>query len=74
MLYFLSTSFTSYGLDSLVAVEMRNWVTQTMDVMIPIMELLGKGSIEELADKFARESRLLDVNLLEMSQKTSWAD
>jgi hypothetical protein len=38
-----------------------------MDVTIPIMELLGKGSIEELADKFARESRLLDINLLEMS-------
>lgn len=32
---------TSYGLDSLVAAEMRNWVTQT------------KGSIEELADKVA---------------------
>jgi acyl carrier protein len=64
-------SFTSYGLDSLVAVEMRNWVTQTMDVMIPIMELLGKGSIEELADKVARQSRLLDRNVLEMSQKTS---
>jgi acyl carrier protein len=64
-------SFTSYGLDSLVAVEMRNWVTQTMDVMIPVMELLGKGSIEELADKVARQSRLLDRNVLEMSQKTS---
>ena len=67
-------SFTSYGLDSLVAAEMRNWVTQTMDVTRPIMELLGKGSIEELADEVAREGRLLDINVLEMSQKTSWAD
>jgi acyl carrier protein len=67
-------SFTSYGLDSLVAAEMRNWVTQTMDVTIPIMELLGKGSIEELADEVAREGRLLDINVLEMSQKTGWAD
>jgi NADP-dependent 3-hydroxy acid dehydrogenase YdfG/acyl carrier protein len=64
-------SLTGYGLDSLVAAEMRNWVTQTMDVTIPIMELLGKGSIEELADKVARQSRLLDRNVLEMSQKTS---
>jgi hypothetical protein len=45
-----------------------------MDVTIPIMELLGKGSIEELADEVAREGRLLDINVLEMSQKTSWAD
>jgi hypothetical protein len=49
---------------------MRNRVTQTMDV-IPIMEPLGKGSIEELADKIARQSRLLDRNVLEMSWKTS---
>jgi len=45
-----------------------------MDVMIPIMELLGKGSIEELADKVVRQSRLLDRNVLEMSLKTSRAD
>lgn len=43
---------------------MRNWVTQTMDVMIPVMELLGKGSIEELANKVARQSRLLDRKCL----------
>jgi hypothetical protein len=27
---------------------------------------VGQGSIEELADKVARESRLPDINLLEM--------
>jgi hypothetical protein len=35
---------------------------------------VGQGSIEELADKVARESRLPDINLLEMDQKTGWAD
>jgi len=45
---------------------MRNWVTQTMDVY---HGTVGQGSIEELADKVARQSRLLDTRRAELIEE-----
>jgi NAD(P)-dependent dehydrogenase (short-subunit alcohol dehydrogenase family) len=52
---------TDYGIDSLVAVEMRNWVFLEMDCQIAILELMANQSIESLAGKIAGRSRLVKL-------------
>ncbi|KAG4444512.1 hypothetical protein IFR05_000103 [Cadophora sp. M221] len=48
-----------YGLDSLVAVEMRNWIASEIEATVPVLELLGKQSILELAKSITQQSRIL---------------
>ena len=47
----------AYGLDSLVAVELRNWITADLDANVPLMELMNSPSIESLARKIATRSK-----------------
>ena len=54
----------AYGLDSLVAIELRNWITVELEASVPLMELMSSPSIENLADKIARKSRLVNRSLL----------
>lgn len=49
----------AYGLDSLVAVELRNWTSRDLDVNIPLMELMNSPSIEVLAGQIAVKSKLV---------------
>ncbi|KAI1502944.1 hypothetical protein F5X99DRAFT_137710 [Biscogniauxia marginata] len=44
-------SVAALGVDSLVAVELRNWVVGEMGVGLPIFEILGARSLVELAGK-----------------------
>ncbi|KAL7620421.1 hypothetical protein AAE478_009416 [Parahypoxylon ruwenzoriense] len=44
-------SVAALGLDSLVAVELRNWIVGETGVGLPIFEILGAGSLVELAAK-----------------------
>jgi aryl carrier-like protein len=53
-----------YGMDSLVAVEMRNWVFREMDATISILELLANTPLEELAEKIVRRSKLVSTLVL----------
>ena len=53
----------AYGLDSLVAVELRNWITLDLEANVPLMELMNSPSIENLAGKIATKSRLVDHSL-----------
>jgi len=46
----------AYGLDSLVAVEFRNWITLELDANVPLMELMNCPSVEGLAGKIAGKS------------------
>ncbi|KAL9043945.1 MAG: hypothetical protein Q9214_002884 [Letrouitia sp. 1 TL-2023] len=55
---------SEYGIDSLVAVEMRNWLFREMDANIPILELLAKTSLLQLSEKIVRRSRLVDPVIL----------
>jgi hypothetical protein len=48
-----------YGVDSLVAVELRNWFAQTMDADVAIFEILGNTSFEEVSMLVAGKSRFL---------------
>ncbi|KAK4105143.1 polyketide synthase 3 [Parathielavia hyrcaniae] len=51
----------SYGVDSLVAVELRNWIGTYLRANVQLMVLRGTGSINELAGIVARESRLVTL-------------
>ncbi|KAH8804399.1 putative polyketide synthase [Xylogone sp. PMI_703] len=61
-----SKSMPDYGIDSLVAVEMRNWITKDMDSTLPVLELLASDPLTHLASKIAQRSRL--VRVTEQSQ------
>ncbi|KAG7004528.1 hypothetical protein G7Y79_00025g058140 [Physcia stellaris] len=50
----------AYGLDSLIAVELRNWITVDLDANVPLMELMNSPSIEALAAKIATRSKSID--------------
>ena len=50
----------AYGLDSLVAGELRNWITSDLNAIVPLMELMNSPSIESLAGKIATMSKLVD--------------
>lgn len=51
-------SMSEYGMDSLVAVEMRNWIFREFDVMVPVLELLANVKVEEMARRVVKESRI----------------
>ena len=39
------------GLDSLMAVEMRNWIESQMEISLPIAALMRSASLSELIEK-----------------------
>ena len=60
-----SESITEYGLDSLVAVEIRNWMARDLGATLTLIELLTSPSIELLAENVASKSTLVDQKLLQ---------
>lgn len=52
-------SLDDYGIDSLVAVELRNWIGAFLQANIPILVLRRTSSIQELAVLVAKDSRLV---------------
>ncbi|KJR81416.1 polyketide synthase [Sporothrix schenckii 1099-18] len=56
---------SQYGLDSLIAVELRNWVSSEMEATVPVLEFLGSRTTQSLSDFIARQSRLVKKELLE---------
>ena len=49
----------AYGLDSLVAAELRNWIGAVLEDAVPLMELMNSPSINHLIDRIAEKSRLV---------------
>ncbi|KAJ5412660.1 uncharacterized protein N7487_007019 [Penicillium crustosum] len=49
-----SNPVSEYGVDSHVAVELRNWISRSMDCTIPILEILAKSMLE-LSHKIANQ-------------------
>jgi NADPH:quinone reductase-like Zn-dependent oxidoreductase/SAM-dependent methyltransferase/aryl carrier-like protein len=49
----------AYGVDSLAAVELKSWFKRMIGADVPVFELLGNGTIAELADKAARRSTIV---------------
>ena len=51
-----------HGVDSLVAVELRNWIVPMMQCEMSIFELLRASSLRELAKKIAKRSKLVSLS------------
>ncbi|CZR56253.1 related to polyketide synthase [Phialocephala subalpina] len=47
-----------YGLDSLVAIEIRNWITRELEASLQVLELLTSGSFMALAETILGKSKL----------------
>lgn len=54
----------SYGLDSLVAVEIRNWITKQTEANLQVLELLSSGSLISLSQKIVKKSALFSPKQL----------
>ncbi|KAF2273799.1 reducing polyketide synthase [Westerdykella ornata] len=50
-----------YGVDSLVALEVRNWITREMKANMALLEILAAVPIESFASKIAEKSKLVMV-------------
>jgi hypothetical protein len=47
-----------YGLDSLVAIEIRNWITRELEASLQVLELLTSSSITALSATILKKSKL----------------
>tara|TARA_R110002060_G_scaffold27238_1_gene37051 strand:+ start:186 stop:1022 length:837 start_codon:yes stop_codon:yes gene_type:complete len=47
-----------YGLDSLVAIEIRNWITRELEASLQVLELLTSGSFWALSEAVLAKSKL----------------
>ncbi len=49
----------TYGLDSLVSIEIRNWITRELGASLQILDLLSSGSFVALADTVLKKSEFV---------------
>ena len=63
-----SKSMSDYGMDSLVAVEMRNWLLRELDAALPILELMANTSLHQLSMKIVRKSKLVDPAIMKKGE------
>ncbi len=59
-----SKPVAAQGLDSLVAVELRNWIVREMEVSINLVELMTASSLGALAELVGQRSRLVDWEVI----------
>lgn len=62
-------SVAFYGLDSLAAIEVRNWITRELEASLQVLELLTSGSIISLSEMILKKSKLV-IRKLEKMEKT----
>ncbi|KAI9736149.1 MAG: Type I Iterative PKS [Cirrosporium novae-zelandiae] len=60
-----SQPMSAYGVDSLVAVELRNWIFREIKADVPVFELLGNGSLMAVAGVVAGRSKLVRAEVKE---------
>lgn len=53
-----------YGVDSLVAVEVRNWLLREVKADVPVFEILQASSLQLLGYKIAEKSTLVSENAI----------
>ncbi|KAJ5904404.1 hypothetical protein N7504_006787 [Penicillium tannophilum] len=58
---------TVYGLDSLVAIEIRNWITREFESSMQVLEILAGDSLPALAEHILRKSGTITPKV-----KTEW--
>lgn len=52
-----------YGMDSLVAVALRNWLLRELEAALPVLELMTNTPLKQLSVKIVRKSKLVDRDL-----------
>jgi hypothetical protein len=52
-------STSAYGMDSLISVEIRNWITREAKADVPVFEILQAASLTALAKEIVRRSALV---------------
>jgi hypothetical protein len=50
-----------YGVDSLVAVEFRNWLRKNLEADIEVLDIVGNDSIRALSEEIAKASKMLNL-------------
>lgn len=55
-------NLSGYALDSLVAIEVRNFITREFEANLQVLELLSSGSIETLAKLICTKSKLINFD------------
>lgn len=53
-----TTSITDFGLDSLNAIELRNWIGKELQAHLQVLELLSSGKLHDLASIVLKKTRL----------------
>ena len=56
-------SIASYGVDSLTAVELRDWIASRLSSHVETLELMGSIPMVQLAEGIARKSRLVHTGI-----------
>lgn len=57
-----SSPLSEFGVDSHVAVELRDWISKVMESSVSILEILASTSMLQLAGQIAGRSRLVHVD------------
>lgn len=57
-------SLAEYGMDSLVAVELQNWLLRELDATVPILELLANVSLRQLSVNILKRSKLVSLTVV----------
>lgn len=55
-------AIADFGLDSLVAVELRNFIARELSASVPVMDIVGSVSLQSLADLVASRSSLMKID------------
>ena len=53
-----SRSIASYGIDSLVGLELKNWIAKEMGADLAVFEILSRSSLDDLGSMIVEKSRL----------------
>jgi hypothetical protein len=59
----------AYGVDSLIAVEIRTWISKSMGADVAVFDILGRSSIVDFSAKVASLSSLVQVTKLEIEHQ-----
>ncbi|KAK1966752.1 putative hybrid NRPS/PKS enzyme [Colletotrichum sublineola] len=64
---FMEVPLIDLGIDSLVAVEIRNWIFSETRCDIPVLKILGGSSVKQICSDVVLSRRLFEQNPPEMS-------
>jgi acyl carrier protein len=54
-----ANSMSSYGIDSLSAIEVRTWLMKDLGADVPFLQLVGSASIQSISEKVVSVSKLV---------------